>query len=144
METKSQKINFFNQSTTQPYSEVQIQNPFSFQLCLSLTVHKAQGRTIDKVVLDLYYKPNHNKCLKFDGIFVALSRVRCCSSIRLLKHANTSFEENYGYISRLRPAPNAMALYRGFTGNPKEGQVWDMQLALGTPKLIPLIVSIVS
>jgi hypothetical protein len=130
---KPKKINFFNQSTNQPYSEVQIQNPFSFQLGFSMTVHKARGRTINKVVLNLQYKPNHNKRLKFDGIFVALSRVRCRSSIRLMKHANTSFEETYGYISRLRPAPNVMAFYRGFTGNPGEGQVWDMQLALGVP-----------
>ena len=112
---------------------MQIQNPFSFQLGFSKTVHKAQGRTIDKIVLDLHYKPNYNNRLKFNGIFVALSRVRCCSSIHLIKHANTSFEEAYGYISRLRPAPNVMAFYRGFTGNSKEGQVWDMQLALGVP-----------
>jgi hypothetical protein len=69
----------------------------------------------------------------FDGIFVALSRVRCCSSIRLImEHTQTSFEEAYGYISRLKPAPDVMALYRGFTGNPQEGQVWDMRLALGS------------
>jgi hypothetical protein len=98
-----------------------------------MTVHKAQGRTINKVVLDLNYKPNYNKRLKFDGIFVALSRVRCRSNIRLIKHANTSLEEAYGYISRLRPAPNVMAFYRGFTGNPEKGQLWDMQLALGVP-----------
>jgi hypothetical protein len=55
----------------------------------------------------------------FDGIFVALSRVRCCSSIRLImEHTQTSFEEAYGYVSRLKPAPDVMALYRGFTSNP--------------------------
>jgi hypothetical protein len=130
---KPKTFNFFNQSTSQPYSEVQIQNPFSFQLGFSMTVHKAQERTIDKIVLDLHYKPNYNKRLKFHGIFVALSRVRCRSSIRLIKHHNTSFGEAYGYISRLSPAPNVMAFYRGFTGNPEEGQVWNMQLALGVP-----------
>jgi hypothetical protein len=98
-----------------------------------MMVHKAQGKTIDKVVLDLHYKPNYNKHLKFNGIFVALSRVRCRSSICLIKHRNTSFEEAYGYISRRRPAPNVMAFYRGFTGNPEEGQVWNMQLALVVP-----------
>jgi hypothetical protein len=133
---KPKSFNFFNQSTIQPYSEVQIQNQFSFQLGFSMTVHKAQGRTIDKVVLDLHYKPNYNKRLKFDGIFVALSRVRCRSSIRLIKHHNTTFEEAYGYISRLSPAPNVMAFYRGFTGNPEEGQVWNMQLALGVPNCL--------
>jgi hypothetical protein len=31
------------------------------------------------------------------------------------------------------PTPDVMALYRGFTGIPhQEGQVWDMQLALGS------------
>ena len=54
-----------------------------------MTVHKAQGRTIDKVVLDLHYKSNHRKRLGLDGIFVALSMVRCRSSICLIKHTHT-------------------------------------------------------
>jgi hypothetical protein len=45
-------------------------------------------------------------------------------------HTHTSFEEAYGYIPRLNPAPDVTAFYRGITGNPQEGQVWDMQLAL--------------
>jgi hypothetical protein len=49
---KPKKHNFFNGSTIQPYSEVEIHDTFSFQLRFSMTVHKAQGRTIDKVVLD--------------------------------------------------------------------------------------------
>jgi hypothetical protein len=47
-------------------------------------------------------------------------------------HTHTSFEEAYGYISRLKPAPDVMAFYRGFTDNRQEGQVWGMQLALGS------------
>jgi hypothetical protein len=39
---------------------------------------------------------------------------------------------SHGYISRLKPASNVMAFYRGFTGNPEEGQVWDIHLALGS------------
>ena len=66
--------NFFNGSTIQPYSEVQIHDTFSFQLGFSVTVHKAQGRTIDKVVLDLHYKRNHRKWLGFYGIFVAIQQ----------------------------------------------------------------------
>jgi hypothetical protein len=78
-------------------------------------------------------QPNYNKRLKFGRIFVALSRVRCRSNIHLINHANTSFEEAYGCISRHRPDPNVMAFYRGFTGNPENGLLWDMQLALGVP-----------
>jgi hypothetical protein len=70
------------------WSKPSIHDTFSFQLGFSMTVHKDQGRTIDKVVLDLHYKSKHRKWLGFDGIFVALSRVRCCSSIRLLKHTH--------------------------------------------------------
>jgi hypothetical protein len=54
---KPKKYNFYNQSTIQTYSEVEIQDPFSFQFGFSMTVHKAQVRTIDKVVLGLHYKP---------------------------------------------------------------------------------------
>jgi ATP-dependent exoDNAse (exonuclease V) alpha subunit len=81
---KPKKYNFFIGSTIQPYSEVEVHDTFSFPLRFSMTVHKAQGRTIDKVALDLHYKSNHRKRLGFEGIFVALSRVRCCSSIPLI------------------------------------------------------------
>jgi hypothetical protein len=129
---KPKKYNFFNGSTIHPYSEVEIHDTFSFQLGFSMPVHKTQGRTIDKVVLNLHYKSNHRKRLGFDGMFVALSRVRCCSSIPLITHTHTSFEKAYGYISRLKPAPDVIDFYRGFTGNPQEGQVWGMELALGS------------
>jgi hypothetical protein len=72
---KPKKYNFFNRSTIQTYSEVEIHDTFSFQLGFSMTVHKAQGRTIDKVVLDLHYKSNHRKWLGFDGIFVSLENI---------------------------------------------------------------------
>jgi hypothetical protein len=103
---KPKKYNFFNGSSTiQPYSEVEIHDTFSFQLGFSMTVYKAQGRTIDKVVLDLHYKRSHRKPLRLEGIFVTLSRVRRCSSIPPIKHTHTSFQKAYGYISRLKPAP---------------------------------------
>jgi ATP-dependent exoDNAse (exonuclease V) alpha subunit len=63
------------------WSKPSIHDTFSFQLGFSMTVHKDQGRTIDKVVLDLHYKSNHRKQLELDGILVALSRARCFSSI---------------------------------------------------------------
>jgi ATP-dependent exoDNAse (exonuclease V) alpha subunit len=62
---KPKKYNFFNGSTIQPYLEVQIHDTFSFQLGFSMTVHKAQGRTIDKVVLDLHY--THTKATTESG-----------------------------------------------------------------------------
>jgi hypothetical protein len=70
---KPKQYYFFNGSTTQPYSEVEIHDTFSFQLEFSMRVHKDQGRTIDKAVLDLHYKRNRRKQLGFDGIFVTLS-----------------------------------------------------------------------
>jgi hypothetical protein len=84
---KTKEIQFLQWIYHPTYSEVEIHGTFSFQLGFSMTVHKAQGRTIiDKVVLDLYYKEsNHRKRLGLGGIFVALSRVRCCSSITLIK-----------------------------------------------------------
>jgi hypothetical protein len=50
------------------WSKPSIHDTFSFQLGFSMTVHKDQGRTIDKVVQDLHYKSNRRKQLGFDGI----------------------------------------------------------------------------
>jgi hypothetical protein len=54
-----------------------------------MTVQKAQGRTIDKVVLDMHYKSNHRKRLRFDGIFVTLSRGRYTHTPALKKLVDT-------------------------------------------------------
>jgi hypothetical protein len=92
-----------------------IHDTFSFQLGFSMTVHK---ETIDKVVLDLHYKSNPRKQLGFDGIFVALSRVRCCSM------------------------PQLPAVMTAATSEAKTGEVHEMLEMVGKANLLVLVLPI--
>jgi hypothetical protein len=109
-QTKNQRNTIFSMDLpSNPTQKFILMTHFHSNWDSLLTVHKGQGRTIDTVLLNLHCKSNHRKRLGIDGIFVALSRVRCRSSICLIKHTHTSFEEAYGYISRLKPSPDVMA-----------------------------------
>jgi hypothetical protein len=57
--------------------------------------------------------------------------VRCCSSIRLIKHTHQLWRSLWIHF-KTQASFWCDGLLHGFTGNPQEGQVWDMQLALGS------------
>jgi hypothetical protein len=57
----------------------------SFDLGFTLTYHKAQGHTLDKVVLVLGDAPNHIATVEYEALYVGLSRVRSGDDIRYLK-----------------------------------------------------------
>ena len=51
----------------------------------AVTFHKAQGQTLEHVVLHLHKHPGRSlKCLQFQGLYVALSRVECGSNLRVV------------------------------------------------------------
>ena len=62
-------------------SSVEICSYFSFMMSFAQTIHKAEGRMLDKVILSLR---SVCKFMKFSQIFVAFSRVADHKNIRLL------------------------------------------------------------
>jgi len=58
---------------------------FPFDIACAMTVHKVQGRTISRVVVDLTCHPRNCGCIKHAAIFVAMSHVSEMDHIRLLK-----------------------------------------------------------
>lgn len=57
----------------------------------AVTFHKAQGQTLDHVVLHLHKHPGRSlKGLQFQGLYVALSRVECGSNLRVV------FDDRHG------------------------------------------------
>ena len=120
-----------------PIATVEMKDIFPFELGFSMTVHKAQGRTLDRIVVDLTNHPTHYTRMKFAAVFVAMSRVRCSEHIRLLHHADPSrrysFEDTYSYLTELRPCRHAQAFMHGYTpDNAVPGSSkWDRTKALG-------------
>ena len=73
--------NLFN-----PIATAEVFNIFPFDLAFSMTVHKAQGRTIPKVVIYLFSDLTKYTEIHFASIFVAMSRVKSKNDIQLLSH----------------------------------------------------------
>jgi hypothetical protein len=75
---------------------------FDVELGFSVTFHKIQGQTIDKLVIDLNKRPKELGHLSINAVFVALSRVRTSQSIRLVpRHSTNSFD----YLYKLKYQP---------------------------------------
>ena len=55
--------------------------------------------------------------MSFAGVFVAMSRVRCGEHLRLLPHPGRTPQQNYGYLTTLKPLESVMAFYHGFQGD---------------------------
>ena len=132
----SNSKNHFSHKTgnlLQPIASVKVREPFPFDLAFAMTVHKAQGRTIHRVVIDLTDHPNHYSRMEFAAVFVAMSRVRCSDHIRLLVHppyANRSIdnpETIYAYLTKLKASRFARAYLHGFHNN---GDLWDPNRAM--------------
>ena len=92
-----------------------------------MTVHKSQGRTILRVVLDLTEHPFRVCRMVYAAIFVALSRVRNGDHIRLLEPATASNRASlYEYLSELQPTPTIAPFLRGFASH----ETWNAERAL--------------
>ena len=119
-----------------PIATVVSRPVFPFDLSFAITVHKAQGRTLEKMVVDMTDHPTHYTRMKFAAVFVALSRVRCGNDIRILRHAarGKSFckFDAYSYLTKLVPCKYCMAFYHGYVKPDDwetEGMMWDMERA---------------
>ena len=100
--------------TFQPYEDcatlcqVRMRQAFPYDLAFAMTVHKAQGRTISRVVVDIREHPTKLSSMHYAAVFVALSRVKECSHLRLLEpYDNVDARENlYSWLNLLRPNPD--------------------------------------
>jgi hypothetical protein len=116
-----------------PYASAVVIEPFPFELAFAMTVHKAQGRTIHRLVVDLNDHPTHAARMEFAAVFVAMSRVREAKHIRLLPRfpRGSPFDmiEAYGYLCSLRPEKYVAAFYHGYPA-PCHGFSWNKLQAL--------------
>ena len=120
-----------------PLATVTVSSPMPYDIGFAMTVHKAQGRTLDRVVVDLTNHGTHYSRMKFAAVFVAMSRVRKGCDIRLLAHKEIGQKHDpvmaYEYLCDLRPLHEAAAFCHGFSreGDPSPLDVtWNFQRAL--------------
>ena len=107
---------------------------FPLQLSAAVTVDKAQGRTLDKVVACLSNRDDNLYEMDINSIFVTLSRVRKRSDLRLLIHDDTSFHSQLRYLETLSHDKEYFDYMRGFEENEvkdcNQPQKWNREKAL--------------
>ena len=98
-------------------SRIKVRPRFPLEPGFAITVNKAQGQTMDKVILALSYRPlSAMMQFSYSGLYVALSRVRKSSDIRLLLPGNTHTEQFSGllYLTDLKADPYHLSVIQGF------------------------------
>ena len=109
-------------------SKVQIVSHFPLELQFVITAHKAQGRTLDNVILALSERHAKGCNMSYAAIYVALSRVKFRNNIRLLLASDKPLVwESLLYLERLKPEKSIKAFFEGYRHN---NQQWDSDIAL--------------
>ena len=111
-------------------SRVQIRSIFPLEPGFAITIHKAQGRTIEKVILSLSKRYANNLDPTYAALYVALSRVKCKEDIRLFLHYDLSGQPDYEritYIDSLKPDKSINAFFEGYKFDKNK---WNADIAL--------------
>ena len=94
-------------------STVELVDYFPIEPGFSVTIHKAQGRTIRRVILSISEHPvNFNK-MTWEGLYVALSRVKLRDHIRLL--LRNGDRTTMDYIGNLKKNEYTKCYFEGYT-----------------------------
>ena len=100
---------------------------FPFDLAFAMTVYKAQGQTLPKVVLCLMSRPVSVIQFDMEAIYVALSRVKQRLDIRILYHSPNPNICELEYLATLKPNDDVHSFLSGFHDN--NNSTWDGQYA---------------
>ena len=134
MNKKSNNMKTFKYQTHNmllPVASAAVNEPFPFDLAFSMTVHKAQGRTISRVIIDLTCHPVHTARMQFAAVFVAMSRVKCRKHMRLMPRPAQNHHKSYKYLETLKPLESVTTFYNGYEQSSEQGFVWNWKKALG-------------
>jgi hypothetical protein len=106
-------------------SKVEVGRIFEYDLGFAMTVHKAQGRTLPKVILCFDKYPCALTRLTLQHVYVGLSRVKRRSDIRFLLRDPDDYSP-LQYITTLEPDEMTMTYFKGFNG---PGSTYDASRA---------------
>lgn len=100
--------------------------PHAVDIAFAITVHKIQGQTCRKLIVDLNQRPFKPR-IDFHDLYVVLSRVRRGSDLRLmlLQPCGTSLH----YLKMLKPAADLTTWMDAFQSDDGDGSVWSASQA---------------
>ena len=99
-----------------PPSKATLKLHFPIEPAFAITVHKSEGRTIDRVIIALSSSGAKGCNFTYAQVHVAFSRVRHQEHIRLLLTGNNEVEQwrSLLYLGKLRPKPSIAYFFNGF------------------------------
>ena len=103
-----------------------IHDHFKLELAFATMVHKAQGKTFDKIVIVVDQKPHGMSQLTCAHFFVAMSRVQCAADICFIITPSDPMSE-LQYLQTLKPSCDIEAFFAGYNIS---GNHWTPTLAL--------------
>ena len=114
-------------------STITVQNRFPLEPGFVITVHKAQGRTLRRIIIALseWYARKCN--FTYVHLYVAMSRVKRGCDIRLLIHTDVGGDVDWdtiSYVTTLRPNPAIKAYFTGFKDTEGHLPKWNKELAI--------------
>ena len=104
--------------------------PFPFELAFAMTIHKAQGRTLENVIIAISQRPSTFQQMCFPSVYVAFSRVRKTDDIRILVNCKArrirKDPSELKYLDQLRPKAAVLS----FQQTIQDRTFWDDYHAL--------------
>ena len=101
--------------------------PHNCELGFAVTVHKIQGQTLDRVIIDLNYRPFQPQ-FGFHALMVAVSRVRSSCNIRILPRQPGA--PSLDYLINVKPNPTLLIWLQGFEKKSQnEAATWSVEKA---------------
>ena len=91
------------------------------ELGFAITLHKIQGQTCSKIILDLN-KRTSQPYLDFSGLYVGLSRVKKSDDLRLMPLHQGS--PGLDYLKNLKPPKDLLDWHKGFDQDKGRGKRW--------------------
>jgi hypothetical protein len=119
-------------------SKVPLRDHFCIEPGFCITLHKAQGRTIRRLILSISDHPYHKLRHKWEGLYVGLSRVEHNEHMRLLlKRGDWGTAQHLLALERCKYNE---CFFKGYKRNQhaQRGMRWNRQLARAAAKKIKL------
>ena len=107
-------------------SKAEVRDYFKAEMAMAITTHKAEGRTMDRIVLALQDRPTKIVQMTYTSILVALSRVHRREDVRILMSGEYGYR-SLEYILDLKPSPYLNLFFAGYENNREE---WNADLVV--------------
>jgi hypothetical protein len=104
-------------------SKIRVKNFFPVEPGFAITIYKAQGRTIPKVILAISERQGDGCGLNYRSIYVGFSRVKHKDDIRLLLFHDDGSRTSLTYLTKLTADPCNLAFVDGYDINGGEFDV---------------------